>query len=158
MIIHLDEFGSSLLRWYNRKNRYMIATRSPICQYIRLRHFHENIYPWAKNECCCLCTVTTHKHTYGLQNSLEIINGCRWAMVECQLLKADGCWPTVDGWLSTIDGYRNWPRYGLRWSGWYCHQAQHELCRPSRGRLRPRRPAQRVLCLMAVPPTTAQTV
>ena len=49
--------------------------------------------------------------------------------------------------------YRNWPRYGLRWSGWYCHQAQHELCR-----LRPRRPAQRVLCLMAVPPTTAQTV
>ena len=55
-------------------------------------------------------------------------------------------------------GYRNWPRYGLRWSGWYCHQAQHELCRPSRGRLRPRRPAQRVLCLMAVPPTTAQTV
>ena len=54
--------------------------------------------------------------------------------------------------------YRNWPRYGLRWSGWYCHQAQHELCRPSRGRLRPRRPAQRVLCLMAVPPMTAQTV
>ena len=58
----------------------------------------------------------------------------------------------------TSHGYRNWPRYGLRWSGWYCHQAQHELCRPSRGRLRPRRPAQRVLCLMAVPPTTAQTV
>ena len=57
-----------------------------------------------------------------------------------------------------VTGYRNWPRYGLRWSGWYCHQAQHELCRPSRGRLRPRRPAQRVLCLMAVPPTTAQTV
>ena len=57
-----------------------------------------------------------------------------------------------------IVGYRNWPRYGLRWSGWYCHQAQHELCRPSRGRLRPRRPAQRVLCLMAVPPTTARTV
>ena len=55
-------------------------------------------------------------------------------------------------------GYRNWPRYGLRCRGWYCHQAQHELCRPSRGRLRPRRPAQRVLCLMAVPPTTAQTV
>ena len=54
--------------------------------------------------------------------------------------------------------YRNWPRYGLRWSGWYCHQAQHELCRPSRGRLWPRRPAQRVLCLMAVPPTTARTV
>ena len=57
-----------------------------------------------------------------------------------------------------IHCYRNWPRYGLRWSGWYCHQAQHELCRPSRGRLRPRRPAQRVLCLMAVPPTTARTV
>ena len=31
-------------------------------------------------------------------------------------------------------GYRNWPRYGLRWSGLYCHQAQHEVCRPSRGR------------------------
>ena len=40
--------------------------------------------------------------------------------------------------------YRNWPRYGLSWSGWYCNPAQHELCRPSRGRLRPRRPAQRV--------------
>ena len=30
--------------------------------------------------------------------------------------------------------YRNWPRYGLRWSGWYCNPEQHELCRPSRGR------------------------
>ena len=35
-------------------------------------------------------------------------------------------------------GYRNWPRYGLRWSGWYCNPEQHSLCRPSRGRLRPR--------------------
>ena len=34
----------------------------------------------------------------------------------------------------SLVNYRNWPRYGLRWSGWYCHQAQHELCRPSRGR------------------------
>ena len=33
--------------------------------------------------------------------------------------------------------YRNWPRYGLRWSGWYCNPEQHELCRPLRGRLRP---------------------
>ena len=31
-------------------------------------------------------------------------------------------------------GYRNWPWYGLRWSGWYCNPAQHELCRPSHGR------------------------
>ena len=30
--------------------------------------------------------------------------------------------------------YRNWPRYGLCWSGWYCNPEQHELCRPSRGR------------------------
>ena len=29
----------------------------------------------------------------------------------------------------------NWPRYGLRWSGWYCNPEQHELCRPLRGRL-----------------------
>ena len=35
---------------------------------------------------------------------------------------------------SQISCYRNWPRYGLRWRGWHCHQAQHELCRPSRGR------------------------
>ena len=34
-----------------------------------------------------------------------------------------------------VVGYRNWPRYSLRWSGWYCNPAQHELCRPSRGRL-----------------------
>ena len=33
--------------------------------------------------------------------------------------------------------YRNWPRYGLRWSGWYCNPAQHKLCRPSHGRLWP---------------------
>ena len=55
-------------------------------------------------------------------------------------------------------GYRNWPRYGLCWSGWYWNPEQHELCRPSRGRLRPRRPAQRVLFRIAVPTTTAQTV
>ena len=55
----------------------------------------------------------------------------------------------------TCDGYRNWPRYGLRWNGWYCNPEQHELCRPSRGRLRP---AQRVLFRIAVPTTTAQTV
>ena len=30
--------------------------------------------------------------------------------------------------------YRNWPWYGLRWSGWYCNPEQHELCRPSCGR------------------------
>ena len=35
---------------------------------------------------------------------------------------------------NSILGYRNWPRYGLRRSGWYCNPAQHELCRPSRGR------------------------
>ena len=54
-----------------------------------------------------------------------------------------------------VVNYRNWPRYGLRWSGWYCNPAQHELCRPLRGRLRP---AQPVLCRIAVPTTTAQTV
>ena len=25
--------------------------------------------------------------------------------------------------------YRNWPRYSLGWSGWYCNPAQHKLCR-----------------------------
>ena len=54
--------------------------------------------------------------------------------------------------------YRNWLRYGLCCCGWYCNPAQHELCRPLRGRLRPRRPAQRVLCRIAVPTTTAQNV
>ena len=54
--------------------------------------------------------------------------------------------------------YRNWPRYGLRWSDWYCNPAQHELCRPLRGRLRPRRSTQRLLCRIALPTTTAQTV
>ena len=58
----------------------------------------------------------------------------------------------------TCGGYRNWPRYGLRWSGWYCNPEQHELCRPLRDRLRPRWPAQRVLFRIAVPTTTAQTV
>ena len=45
--------------------------------------------------------------------------------------------------------------YGLCCRGWYCNPEQHELCRPSRGRLRP---AQRVLFLIAVPSTPAQTV
>ena len=36
--------------------------------------------------------------------------------------------------LHIVVEYRNWPRYGLRWSGGYCNPAQHELCRPSRGR------------------------
>ena len=54
-------------------------------------------------------------------------------------------WKTI-GYLfyttsSFVHPYRNWPRYGLRWSGWYCNREQHELCRSSRGRLRP---AQRV--------------
>ena len=35
---------------------------------------------------------------------------------------------------SIVVEYRNWPRYGLRWSGWYCNPAQHELFRPWRGR------------------------
>ena len=56
--------------------------------------------------------------------------------------------------FAKIFRYRNWPRYGLRCRGWYCYPAQHELCRPSRGRLRS---AQRVLCRIAVPTTTAQT-
>ena len=72
------------------------------------------------------------------------------------------CWSGVttyrDRTVLNENGYRNWPRYGLRWSGWYCNPEQHELCRPSRGRLRPRRPAQRVLFRIAVPTTTAQTV
>ena len=60
--------------------------------------------------------------------------------------------------LHIVVEYRNWPRYGLRWSGWYCNPAKHELCRPSRGRLRPRQRAQRVLFRIAVPTTTEQTV
>ena len=53
--------------------------------------------------------------------------------------------PVFSRLLPFIHVYRNWPRYGLRWSGWYCNPEQHELCRLSRGRLRPRRPAQRVV-------------
>ena len=77
-----------------------------------------------------------------------------WAMmnVECY-----NCKHFVFIFWQGVD-YRNWPRYGLCWSGWYCNPEQHELCRPSRGRLRPRRPAQRVLFRIAVPTTTAQTV
>ena len=30
--------------------------------------------------------------------------------------------------LQLIFGYSNWPRYGLRLSGWYCNPEQHELC------------------------------
>ena len=56
---------------------------------------------------------------------------------------------TLNFWCMV--NYRNWPRYGLRWSGWYCHKAQHELCRPCR-------PAQLVLCLMAVPAGTTRAV
>ena len=48
--------------------------------------------------------------------------------------------------------FRNWPRYGLRWSGRYCNPAQHELCRPSHGRL------PSAVSRIAVPTTTAQTV
>ena len=67
-------------------------------------------------------------------------------------------WPLAESPYYIYDnfavGYRNWSRYGLRWSGWYCYLAQHELCWPSHGGLRPRR----VLCQIAVPTTTAQTV
>ena len=41
---------------------------------------------------------------------------------------------TSTGKEPVVDGYRNWLGYGLRWSGWYCNPAQHELCQPSRGR------------------------
>ena len=48
-------------------------------------------------------------------------------------------WMRINHYIRTFrnadDGYRNWPRYGLRW-----------------------RPAQLVLCRIAVPTTTAQTV
>ena len=37
-----------------------------------------------------------------------------------------------DNELSSVVCYRNWPRYGLSWSGWYCNLEQQELCRPSR--------------------------
>ena len=37
-------------------------------------------------------------------------------------------------------GYRNWPRCGLRWSGWYCNQAQHECCAGLQYQPRQRRP------------------
>ena len=42
----------------------------------------------------------------------------------------------IPNWVSakTVLSYRNWPRYGLCWSGWYYNPEQHELCRPSRGR------------------------
>ena len=28
----------------------------------------------------------------------------------------------------TMHRYRNWPRYGLCWSGWYCNPEQHNSC------------------------------
>ena len=42
----------------------------------------------------------------------------------------------IPNWVSakTVLSYRNWPRYGLCWSGWYFNPEQHELCQPSRGR------------------------
>ena len=53
----------------------------------------------------------------------------------------DALWTQQGGSTTTsFVNYRNWPRYGLHWSGWYCY------------------PAQRVLCRIAVPTTTAQTV
>ena len=48
--------------------------------------------------------------------------------------KDEVVWGAWGKWCIAVVYYRNWPRYGLRWSGWYCNPAQHELCRPSRGR------------------------
>ena len=45
--------------------------------------------------------------------------------------------------------------YGLRCRGWYCNPAQHSLCLPARAQAGVRRPAQLVLCRMAVPTTPA---
>ena len=45
--------------------------------------------------------------------------------------------------------------YGLRCRGWYCNPAQHSLCRPQAAA---QRPAQFMLCRIAVPTTPAQTV
>ena len=57
--------------------------------------------------------------------------------------------------FNNMISFRNWPRYGLHWSGWYCNPAQHELC--LQAVTRPRRPAW-VLCRIAVPTTTGQAV
>ena len=69
------------------------------------------------------------------------LTGCDEASSAIEGVSSTTAVPGVSKWrFSSEVGYRNWPRYGLRWSGWYC------------------RPAQRVLCRIAVPTTTAQTV
>ena len=52
----------------------------------------------------------------------------------CHKTKQVLVWYETQVIIEIVHGYRNWPRYGLRWSGWYCNPAQHELCRPSCGR------------------------
>ena len=80
------------------------------------------------------------KHPY-MADSYDFVIHILCVMRKCGLfyLKVYGRWTILHNCVRTpkqlkMHGYRNWPRYGLGWSGWYCHQAQHELCRPSRGR------------------------
>ena len=87
-----------------------------------------NAFPWKKifefqikfqwHECISL---VSHKW----YSSVEVIAWCP------QVIKGQYYRP-----ISKVRAleYRNWPRYGLRWSGWYCNPEQHELCRPLRGR------------------------
>ena len=37
-------------------------------------------------------------------------------------------WSHQEFTYELISNYRNWPRYGLCWSGWYCNPEQHECC------------------------------
>ena len=69
--------------------------------------------------CTCMWIVIEWKLTENEIKHLNFIGGS----VKLSIFSAQA-----------VTGYRNWPRYGLRWSGWYCNPEQHELCRPLRGR------------------------
>ena len=74
-------------------------------------------------------TIDWREHwrsNYHSLNSITVPHGCKQApyFVLQTVLQA------VQNDIDVDIGYRNWPRYGLRWSGWYCYPAQHELCRP----------------------------
>ena len=86
-----------------KKNRYMIATTYPICQYIYKTSTLSWEHMFVSQKRMLLPTQSYYTHThiyiyiYILHNSIETISGCQWSMVECRWLKAN--------WLSTIDGW-----------------------------------------------------
>ena len=108
-----------------RQGTYLPQTFIWIMTYVfKFIMFHQTFASPHRKGLTCLMIFT---NKFNMNTNMNVLFPSRISTMIIRTTKTiKDCYKS-----NNMQDYRNWPRYGLCWSGWYCNPEQHELCRPA---------------------------